>query len=110
MEVVGVFEIGSSLSQISSSNSEALKFDPEARTAASSDLVESMMLARSNVASTASSHSPRFEELLEVMTHATAILCLDCSVEKQEVVQGRLDEQFLPGHQHSPPCEPFGLV
>lgn len=91
MKVAEVFEIGSSLSQISPANSEALKFDPEAHTAASSDPVESMMLPRSNVASTAFSHSPRFEELLEVMTHATAILCLDWSVKKQEVVQGRLD-------------------
>lgn len=43
-----------------------------------------------------------YEELLEVMTCAMVRLCLDWLVEKQEVVQGRLDELFLPGHQRSP--------
>lgn len=36
------------------------------------------------------------------MTYAMARLCLGWLVEKQEVIQGRLDELLLPGHQRSP--------
>ncbi len=58
---------------------------------------------------TASSSSPTYGELLDVMTRATARLTLDWSAEVQErVSSSRLDERFLAGHKHSaPPSLPF---
>lgn len=50
------------------------------------------------VSKPASSSSPVYEELLGVMTRATTRFSLDCSVEKQELTPGRLDEWFLAGH------------
>ncbi len=58
---------------------------------------------------TASSASPAYGELLDVMARAIARLTLDWSAEVQErASSGRLDERFLAGHKRSaPPSLPF---
>ncbi len=58
---------------------------------------------------TASSSSPTYGELLDIMTRATARLSLDWSAETQERTSiSRLDEHFLAGHKRSaPPSLPF---
>ncbi len=51
---------------------------------------------------------PAFDELLEVMEHATARLDLQWRHEKGRVARSRLDEQFLSGHNLPAPMSlPF---
>lgn len=76
--------------------------DTEACLAASSDLAESMLLARSSseeldvlvkldvLSEPASSLTPTYEDPVDVIPRATAMLKLDWSVEKEKIAPNRL--------------------
>lgn len=85
---------GVSLASLASS--AALMADPEACSAASSGLTESILLTSSS----SSNHCPTYDELVELMTCAMARLSLDRTSPRQEVT---LDEGFLLDHKHPAP-------
>lgn len=97
-----------SISQSYVASSDALAPNSEARLLASSGPGESMLLGCSSSKEAASSMSPTYGELLNVMTCATARLSLDWSVERQERTPSRLDECLLAGHERVYPASlPF---
>lgn len=103
-------ELGSglSLSQSYVASSNALPPNSKAHLPASSSPGESMLLGRSSSKEAASSTSPMYGELLNVMTCATTRLSLDWSVERQERTPSRLDECLLAGHERVYPASlPF---
>lgn len=113
LELADELKMGRTFSQASPASSSALMPDPKVRSAASSDLTESMLLAWTTseeldvtrVEADVMSESvfflaPTYEELVGVMTRAMAKWKFDWLVEREETLLSRLDEQFLAGHRH----------
>ncbi|KAL0157221.1 hypothetical protein M9458_048467, partial [Cirrhinus mrigala] len=101
-----------SISQSSVTSLVALKPNPEARMLlgrSSSEEKDVTGVKADATSQPASSSSPAYGELLDVMTHTTTRLSLGWSAEKQErAPSNRLDEHFLAGHRRSaPPSLPF---
>lgn len=105
-------ETGESLSPSTSARSGAQSLESEARSAVPSTQGEGSTLRLSSseevdvesVDRDSPPHSPRYEELLEVVTRAVAKLSLDWPAEKTtEPQKSKLDERFLRASQ-PPPC------
>lgn len=108
LDLAEELESGLFLSQSYVASSDALAPNSEARLLASSGPGESMLLGCSSSKEAASSMSPTYGELLNVMTCATARFSLDWSVERQERTPSRLDECLLAGHERVYPASlPF---
>lgn len=67
----------------------------------SHDEVDVVGKGKDNICNEPSANSA-FKELLDVTVCATARLDLAWRGEKQKVARGRLDEQFMSGHNHQP--------